>query len=211
MTAVLRVAVALLLLAAVGTVGAQAQKVLRYALGTPVSSLDPAMVSDVPTVAVLSNIFDPPYTYDYLARPAKLKPNTAAALPEVSADGRTLTLRIRPGIHFADDPVFNGAKRELTAADYVYSIKRHWDPKIKSPNLYLVAARIRGMAALRTEAEKTGRFDYDRDVEQLTVKGIATDDSGVTSVVVNGVPAALQADGTWEVIIPVTEPRVRSG
>jgi ABC-type transport system substrate-binding protein len=167
MTAVLRVAAALLLLAAAGTAGAQAPKVLRYALGTPVSSLDPAMVSDVPTVAMLSNIFDPPYTYDYLARPAKLKPNTAAALPEVSADGRTLTLRIRPGIHFADDPAFKGAKRELTAADYVYSLKRHWDPKIKSPNLYLVAARIRGMAALRAEAEKTGRFDYDREVEGL--------------------------------------------
>ena len=154
-------------LAAAGAAAAQTPKVLRYALATPVSSLDPATVSDVPTVSILSNIFDPPYTYDYLARPARLKSNTAAALPELSADGSILTIRIRPGIHFADDPAFKGAKRELTAADYVYSLKRHWDPRYKSPNLYLVAGRIKGMAPLRAEAEKSGRFDYDREVEGL--------------------------------------------
>ncbi len=140
---------------------------LRYALGTPVSTLDPAAAGDVPTVSMLANIFDAPYTYDYLARPARLRPNTAEALPEVSDDGRTLTLRIRPGIYFADDPAFKGAKRELTAADYVYSLKRHWDPRIKSPNLYLINTRIRGMAPLRKQAEATGRFDYDREVEGL--------------------------------------------
>jgi len=162
-----RLLAAVILLAAAGTSGGQPQKVLRYALGTPVSSLDPAVVSDVPTVSILSNLFDTPYTYDYLARPAKLKPNTALALPDLSADGRTLTIRIRPGIFFTDDPVFKGARRELTAADYVYSLKRHWDPKIKSPNLYLVATRIKGMSALRREAEQSGRFDYDREVEGL--------------------------------------------
>ena len=160
-TAALRAAALLLLLAA-GAAAAQAPKVLRYALGTPVSTLDPAAAGDVPTVSMLANIFDTPYTYDYLARPAKLRPNTAEALPEIGDGGRTLTLRIRPGIHFADDPAFKGAKRELTAADYVYSLKRHWDPKIKSPNLYLINTRIKGMAALRKEAEATGRFDYDR-------------------------------------------------
>ena len=142
-------------------------KVLRYALGTPVSTLDPAAAGDVPTVSMLANIFDAPYTYDYLARPARLLPNTAEALPEIGDGGRTLTVRIRPGIHFADDPAFKGAKRELTAADYVYSLKRHWDPKIKSPNLYLINTRINGMAALRKEAEATGRFDYDREVPGL--------------------------------------------
>jgi len=166
MTPSLRVAAALLVLAAAGPAAAQG-KVLRYALATPISSLDPATVSDVPTVSMLANIFDPLYSYDYLARPAKLKPNTAAALPELSDDGRTLTIRVRPGIYFADDPAFKGARRELTAADYVYSLKRHWDPKNKSPNLYLVASRIKGMGALRTEAEKAGRFDYDCEVEGL--------------------------------------------
>ena len=50
-------------------------------------------------------------------------------MPEVSADFRTFTIRLKPGILFADDPAFGGKKRELTAADYVYSIKRHYDPR----------------------------------------------------------------------------------
>ncbi len=34
-------------------------------------------------------IFEPLYRYDYLARPHKVVPNTAAAMPEISADGRS--------------------------------------------------------------------------------------------------------------------------
>ncbi len=158
---------AALCVAAFASVAAAQGKVLRYALATPVSTLDPAAAGDVPTISMLANIFDPLYSYDYLARPAKLIPNVAEGLPEISADGRVLTLRVRPGIYFADDPAFKGAKRELVAADFVYSIKRHWDPKVKSPNLYLIANRIKGLAPLRAEAEKSGRFDYDREVEGL--------------------------------------------
>ena len=158
---------AALALAALATVAAAQGKVLRYALATPVSTLDPAAAGDVPTISMLANIFDPLYTYDYLARPAKLIPNVADGLPQVSSDGRVITIRVRPGIYFADDPAFKGVRRELVAADFVYSLKRHWDPKVKSPNLYLIADRIKGMAPLRAEAEKSGRFDYDREVEGL--------------------------------------------
>ena len=58
---------------------------------------------------------------------------TAAALPEISADFRRFTIRIQPGIFFADDPAFQGQKRELVADDYVYSLKRFADPANKSP------------------------------------------------------------------------------
>jgi ABC-type transport system substrate-binding protein len=163
----IRALAVLLLAAAAGPTLAQDARVLRYALATPVSTLDPAAAGDVPTISMLANIFDSLYTYDYLARPAKLVPNVAVALPELTADGRTLTIRIRPGIFFADDPAFKGARRELTAADFVYSLKRQWDPRVKSPNLYLIANRVKGMTALRAEAEKTGRFDYDREVDGL--------------------------------------------
>jgi peptide/nickel transport system substrate-binding protein len=146
---------------------AAAEKVLRYAMGVAETGFDPVQINDLYSSTLLSHIFDPPLTYDYLARPAKVTPNTAAALPEVSAGGRVWTLRIRPGIYFADDPAFGGQRRELTAHDYVYSIKRHWDPKSKSPNLYLLEQRIVGMRALRQVALAGGRFDYDREVEGL--------------------------------------------
>ena len=142
------------------------QKVLRYAFVIAETGFDPGQINDLYSSIILAHIFDAPLTYDYLARPVKVIPNTTG-MPEVSADGLTWTLRVKPGIYFADDPVFNGRKRELTAADYVFSLKRHWDPKVKSPNLYLLDKMVPGMEALRATAEKTGRFDYDREVEGL--------------------------------------------
>src|SRR5437660_12510245 len=101
---------------------AAAEKLLRYAFQVAETGFDPAQINDLYSAIVFSHIFDAPLTYDYLARPFKIKPNTAAAMPEVSADGKTWTLRIRPGIYFADDPAFKGKRRELTAHDYVYSL-----------------------------------------------------------------------------------------
>src|SRR5512140_1362642 len=97
---------------------AQAQeKVLHYAFEVAETSFDPHRISDVYSNIVNQGMFEAPLTYDYLARPAKLVPNTAAALPEVSADGRTYTVHIKPGIYFADDPAFRGKRRELVAED----------------------------------------------------------------------------------------------
>src|SRR5512145_1578267 len=67
-------------------------KVLRYAFRVAETGFDPAQVNDLYSSTVIANIFDAPLTYDFLARPAKIVPNTAAALPEVSDDFRTLTI-----------------------------------------------------------------------------------------------------------------------
>jgi len=76
------------------------RKVLRYAFRVAETGFDPAQVNDFSSSTVIANIFEAPLTYDFLARPAKIVPNTAVALPDVSDDFRTFTVRIRPGIHF---------------------------------------------------------------------------------------------------------------
>ncbi|HEY0819870.1 MAG TPA: ABC transporter substrate-binding protein, partial [Rhizobacter sp.] len=88
-----------------------------------------------------------------------------------SADFKTFTFRLKPGIHFADDPAFKGQRRELVAADYVYAWKRHADPRWKSPNFYILDnAKIVGLTELRNEAMKNKTpFDYGREVEGLRV------------------------------------------
>jgi ABC-type transport system substrate-binding protein len=153
---------------------AQAQKrgddrILRIAFPIPETGFDPAQSQDAYSGAVNAHIFDAPYEYDPLARPSVMRPNTAAAMPELSSDYRTLTIRIRPGIYFADDPAFKGQRRELVAADYVYAWKRIFDPRWKSQNLFQIEpAKILGMDALREAAVKTRKpFDYDREVEGL--------------------------------------------
>ena len=143
-------------------------KVLRYAFRIAETGFDPAQISDLYSRTIAANLYEAPYQYEFLARPARLRPATAAAMPEVSDDYRTWIVRLKPGIFFIDDPVFKGRRRELTAADYVYSIKRHFDPRWKSPHLStLEEDRIVGLDALRKEALAGKPFDYDRPVEGI--------------------------------------------
>ncbi|WP_243392813.1 ABC transporter substrate-binding protein [Kinneretia aquatilis] len=144
-------------------------KVLRYAFRIAETGFDPAQISDTYSKTVAAGIFDAPLKFEYLAKPAKLVPNTVVAMPEISADFKTLTFEVKPGIYFNDDPAFKGAKRELTAADYIYSIKRHYDPQWKSPNLYLLEnVKILGLSELRKELMAAKKpFDYERPVEGL--------------------------------------------
>jgi ABC-type transport system substrate-binding protein len=165
----LRSALIVLLLAAAPFTPAAADppKVFRYAFEIAETSFDPHRISDVYSNIVNQSMFEAPLTYDYLARPLKLKPGTASALPEVSADGTTYTLHIRPGIYFADDAAFNGKKRELVAADYVYSLKRLLDPKVRASQATEVEPYILGAAEVAAKARKENKFDYDAPVEGI--------------------------------------------
>jgi len=111
-------------------------KVLHAFLSTGETAVDPAVASDIATLSLLENLFDPLLRYDYTARPVKLIPNTLAAMPEVTDGGKTYTFRLRQDVYFTPDAVFKN-RRQVTAADYVYSFKRLYDPTLKSPWLYL--------------------------------------------------------------------------
>jgi ABC-type transport system substrate-binding protein len=143
------------------------RKTLRMAFPTAETGFDPPRVHDLYSNTVNEAIFERLLTYDYLARPARLAPMTAETLPEIADGGKTYTFRIRSGILFHPDPAFDGKPRELTAADYVYSFKRVLDPKIRSPWAFLLEGKVVGLDALVEAAEKSGKYDYDTDVEGL--------------------------------------------
>lgn len=165
-SALLAVALALLLPAGAHAAGA---KVLRLVFAGSENGFDPAQVSDVVSAALVGSLFDAPLTYDFLARPMKLKPRTAAALPEINADHTRFVFRLRPGQYFTDDPAFKGQRRELVAQDYVYSVKRYYDPAVRSPTLFhYTNAGLIGLSELRSKAiaDRTP-FPYDTEVEGI--------------------------------------------
>ena len=144
------------------------EKVFRYAFQAAETGFDPAQLSDLYSRVLTANMFDALYTYDYLARPLLIRPNLAAGMPEVSADFKTYTVKLKPGTYFSDDPAFKGNKRELVASDVVYTYKRIFDTKNKSPSVSgLREEKIIGMEALREQASKSGKFDYDREIDGL--------------------------------------------
>jgi ABC-type transport system substrate-binding protein len=147
----------------------QPPKILRYAFRVAETGFDPAQVNDLYSRTVTPHIFEGLYTYDQLARPYKIKPLTADGMPVISADFKTWTVKIQPGIYFADDPAFQGKKRELVAADYVYAFKRYADPKLKSPNWsYLEQYGLLGLRELRKVAlDSKQPLNHDKPIEGL--------------------------------------------
>lgn len=147
--------------AAQPTPSASAPKVLRAFLSTGETGLDPAVASDIASLSLLENLFDPLLRYDYLARPVKLQANTLAAMPTVEDNGLSYTFQLRQDVYFTDDAAFKGARRQVTAQDYVYSLKRLYDPALKSPWSFLLEGKIVGDDALKA------RFGYDNEIAGL--------------------------------------------
>lgn len=125
-------------------------KVYRHAEDGAPASIDPAQAATVYSNMIAVNAYDTLYRYKYLARPYELTPNLAVDFPEISRDGLIYTFRIRPGVEFVDDPAFpDGAGREVTVHDLIYSIQRHFDPDERSQGGWLWSGRIRGLEEWR--------------------------------------------------------------
>ncbi|MEP7182227.1 MAG: ABC transporter substrate-binding protein [Betaproteobacteria bacterium] len=164
-------AVALPLIAAMAPISparaADPGKVLRIA-SPDITSLDPQQATDLYSTRVTSHIFEALYQFDYFAVPAKVIPNTAAAMPVITDGGRTWTIALQKGILFADDPAFKGRPRELVAQDYVYSITRDLDPALRTGGDPALTDLIVGARAIVDAAKKPGgKLDYDAPIEGL--------------------------------------------
>jgi ABC-type transport system substrate-binding protein len=148
---------------------ADSGKVLRTAFSIAETSFDPILAYDAASISVVEEVSESMLEYEYLARPVRLAPLTLERLPEVSDRGATYLCRIRKGIFFALDPAFKGKPRELTAADYAYSLKRLLDPVLRSPWTWVVEGKLVGGDELQAAAKKSGKLNYDAPLPGLEV------------------------------------------
>lgn len=138
-------------------------KVYRHSMDGAPSSIDPVQARNVYVNTITINAYDTLYAFKYLARPYEVKPNLAADMPEISDDGLIYTIRIKQGVHFIDDPAFEGGiGREVVAEDFVYSLKRHFDPTQRPAGAWLWQGRIVGL-----DDWKAAGSDYNQEVEGL--------------------------------------------
>ena len=148
---------------------ADPNKVVRFAFRAAETGFDPPLETTRYSAFILEAVFDSLLTYDYLARPVKLVPNVAEAMPDVADNGATYTFHIKRGVYFAPDAAFSGQKRELTAEDFAYSIRRFFDPRVHAPNLYYFEGKIVGADEAMEAAKKIGKYDYDMPIAGLQV------------------------------------------
>ncbi len=140
-----------------------ALKTFKYAMDQAPTTLDPVQAANVYANFVIANAYDTLYTYQYLARPYLLKPNLAVDFPVVTADGMTYTFKLKKGVRFVDDPCFPGGRgREVVAKDFIYSLKRHFDPKNQPQGAWLWQGRIAGL-----DEWKAAGADYSQPVSGL--------------------------------------------
>lgn len=149
-------------------------KTVHVVLPEEIKGFDPVMTNDTVSSQVLANIYDSPLSYDYEKRPFVLTPQLLEELPSLSADKKILTFLFKQGVYFQDADCFSGGKgRELTAEDFVYSIKRIADARIKSVNWFSYAGSIEGLDEFRRYTEKlpeTSSVDYGKSVGGILAK-----------------------------------------
>jgi hypothetical protein len=99
-----------------------------------------------------------------ISRAAKLVPNTTEALPQVSADGRTYTLRLRKGIRIRRRRGVQERESRAYRAGLRLLDQAFFDPKYRSPYAFIFTGKIVGLDELAAQAKKTGALDYEAPV-----------------------------------------------
>ncbi|MBN1129842.1 MAG: hypothetical protein JXA71_12695 [Chitinispirillaceae bacterium] len=155
--------------------------VYRLTYPAAVKSLDPATCGDEMSSSIQGNIYEGLYAYHYLKRPLEIIPQLAAALPEVSGDGLTYTIRLKPGVLYHRNPCFAKATggettRSVMARDFVLALKRVADYHINTGLAWaFVAGRVVGLDAYRERTRLFRIGDFSR--YDLPVEGLAAPDS----------------------------------
>lgn len=137
-------------------------------------SLDPVRGSSQYDHFCGCQVYETLVQYKYLVEPPTLEPLLLAEMPTVSEDGLTYRFKLKPGVHFQDDPCFEGGKgRELVSRDVFYSWKRMADDGNLPKSWWLFEGTIKGFDEYRQQqnaaAEKGGSFDYDAPVEGMRI------------------------------------------
>ena len=126
------------------------------------TSFDPVACYDLVCGEILQNTLDTLFFYDGNS-PSKLVPQLAAAIPTrqnggISADGKTYTVKLRPGLKFSDGTL-------LTAQDVKYSIERMMVASSDSGAAVLINEPLLNLADNVSKDGKITFADIDKAVE----------------------------------------------
>lgn len=127
--------------------GPPQEKVFRVGIESKITNLDPHSATDVYSITTASLVYESLYEFHYLKH-GELTPVLAESLPVFSKDRKKMTITLRKGVHFQDDPCFvstGGKGPELTSADVVYYFNRIAAPKFLNSNYGSFEGRIVGI------------------------------------------------------------------
>ncbi len=184
--------------APVATAVPAAKQILRLNLGSEPDTIDPQKASFVGEIDVIMKVFSNLLTFD---SSGNLIPEAAAEMPKFSADGKTLTVKLKPGLKYSDG-------QPLTAKNYEYAWKRHMDPNVAGEYAFTGYVLAGGEEYNTADTKKVSADDLKKMRDALGVK--ATDDSTLVFTLKEPAPYFLSILATWNGV-PSREDQVTKG
>lgn len=133
--------------------GKKSSKVLNLMEASEIGSMDTIFTQDEPSINAQSNVFEGLYQLD---EKDALIPAVAKEMPEISADGKTYTIKLREDAKWSNgDPV--------TANDFVFAWKKMADPKNQANYFFLMDGTILNGTAIGKE---------EKSADELGVKAL---------------------------------------
>jgi len=154
----------------------KSNKVLHLALTSEVSTLDPALSYDNVSGAIIYNVYEQLYEYQYLNRPYELIPLLAEGQPRVEDGGKKYIIKIKKNIFYHAHPKLK-PDRTVEAQDFINAIKRLCFKPINSSGWWLVDNVIKGTNEFR---EKAG--DKLENITKFEISGLKALDSHTLSI-----------------------------
>lgn len=119
------------------------QTTLRFPLSQSVENFDPAIVFSDDALTLISQSLDTLYQYHYLKRPYEVIASMALELPQISDQGKTYTIKIKPGLFYHEHPSLS-ENRDVTSEDFINQIKRLAFKPLNSTGDWLFRGKILG-------------------------------------------------------------------
>ncbi len=176
MKKLMKVAIVLMLVAVLtvsffscGTSTSEKKSINAY-IPNKMKGFDPSQMTDLYTTTVAGNIMEPLFEYKYLTDTYQLKGCIAKEIPTVESDGLTYVIELKKGVKLYDPEgqVFpDKVGRDVTAHDYVYTIKRLADPAVNSGGWWLYDGVIAGLNEWRAASKDSGNADYSQEIEGI--------------------------------------------
>ena len=142
-------------------------------LGRMVTTLDPALAADSPTLGVCAAFYDTLVQYQYGSSEYKLEPAMLREMPVLQKDGKSYLCTLRDDLYFQEAPCFpDKASRKVTSRDVVFSLLRLADSRLNSPAYWILRDNVEGAENFRSLTAKAAMNDftpYDSGISGLKI------------------------------------------
>lgn len=141
----------------------------------PIPHFNPQETTELAAQVFLGKIYEALYEMNPYGNELEVLPNLASELPLVSNDGREITVKIKPGIKYQDNPCLP-PNRTVKANDFVTTFQLMADPRRPSPHYSYYAKIFPFLGVWREEQKLLKTTDFSKPlkdikaIDELTLK-----------------------------------------